>query len=170
MTGAIDAHDQPKAPATPRLDAGQRILHHGRPARARPQTHRGLEEDRGSASRQPEMLRLDTSHAHLEEAFHASGREDFVEVLLAEMTAVRTPARRNRSSSEMPAERLDPFAMEVVEEVRDPCRCRGRHTVFIRASEASPSDNVTPRDARKLRTPSYRACRRRIGGSPRRER
>ena len=81
MTGAIHPNHECEAASPSRLDAGQRILYHGRPPGLDPETPRGLEKDGGiRLPRQPETLRLRTPHAHLEEVFHAPGREDLVEV------------------------------------------------------------------------------------------
>ncbi len=119
MIRAIDAdHEREPAPA-PGLDAGQRVLHHGRAPRPHTQTPSGLQEDAGIGfSRKPQPVRLGTSHPHVEEVFDVACREHLVQV----------PARGDDGGSDAGRAQLleqrdrgregrDPMLPEVLEEV-----------------------------------------------------
>ena len=68
MAAAVDADDQPKAPATAGLDAGERVLDYGGPCRLDPEPARGLQEDRGVwLALQPQRLRVHAIDLRVEE-------------------------------------------------------------------------------------------------------
>ena len=68
MASAIDADDKPKAPATPSLDAGKRVLDHGGASRLDPEPPSRLEEDRGvGLPFQPQLVRVHAIDLRVEE-------------------------------------------------------------------------------------------------------